>query len=55
MDVHMIRMAVDVAVIGAGFSGSLLALMLHRAGRRVVRLETGCTSLALLSANRRPH
>jgi len=37
----MIRLAVDTAVIGAGFSGSLLALMLHRAGQRVVLLEKG--------------
>jgi len=37
----MIRLAVDVAVIGSGFSGSLLALMLHRVGRRVVLLEKG--------------
>jgi FADH2 O2-dependent halogenase len=37
----MIRLAVDTAVIGAGFSGCLLALMLHRAGQRVVLLEKG--------------
>ena len=37
----MIEMNVDVAVIGAGFSGSLLALMLHRVGKRVVLLEKG--------------
>lgn len=37
----MIRLAVDEVIIGAGFSGALLALMLHRAGRRVALIERG--------------
>ncbi len=37
----MSPMVVDVAIIGAGFSGSLLALMLHQVGRKVVLLERG--------------
>jgi FADH2 O2-dependent halogenase len=37
----MIRVAVDTAVIGAGFSGSLLALLLHHTGQRVVLFEKG--------------
>jgi FADH2 O2-dependent halogenase len=37
----MRRLDVDVAVIGAGFAGTLLATILHRQGRRVVLLEKG--------------
>jgi FADH2 O2-dependent halogenase len=37
----MIRHDADVAVLGAGFSGSLTALILHRLGRRVVLVEKG--------------
>jgi FADH2 O2-dependent halogenase len=37
----MIREHADVVVLGAGFSGSLAALALHRVGRRVVLLERG--------------
>ncbi len=37
----MIRETVEIAILGAGFAGSLLALLLHRRGRRVVLLERG--------------
>jgi FADH2 O2-dependent halogenase len=37
----MIRESVDVAVLGGGFAGSLMALVLQRIGRRVVVLERG--------------
>lgn len=37
----MIRVAADVAVLGAGFAGSLMALVLQRLGRRPVLLERG--------------
>ncbi len=36
-----IRVDVDVAIIGSGFSGSLAALALRQTGRRVVLLERG--------------
>lgn len=35
------KLSVDIAVIGAGFGGSLAALLLHRIGFRVVLLERG--------------
>ncbi len=37
----MIRERADVAVLGAGFAGSLMALILERIGRRPVLLERG--------------
>jgi FADH2 O2-dependent halogenase len=37
----MIREQAEIAVLGAGFAGSLTALVLHRMGRRVVLLERG--------------
>jgi FADH2 O2-dependent halogenase len=37
----MIREQADVVVLGAGFAGSLLALVLHRLGRRVILVERG--------------
>ena len=37
----MIRMSVEVAVLGSGFAGTLTALMLHLRGYRVVLLERG--------------
>jgi FADH2 O2-dependent halogenase len=37
----MMRLDADVAVLGAGFAGSLLALVLQRIGRRPVLLERG--------------
>lgn len=37
----MIRIDIDVAVIGAGFSGSLMAMMLQRIGLRPVLLDRG--------------
>lgn len=37
----MIREQADVVVLGAGFAGSLMALVLHRLGRRVVLVERG--------------
>src|SRR6266404_5769224 len=37
----MIREQADVAVLGAGFAGSLMALILQRLGRRPVLLERG--------------
>jgi FADH2 O2-dependent halogenase len=37
----MIRERVDVAVLGAGFAGTLMAIILHRIGRKVVLLERG--------------
>jgi FADH2 O2-dependent halogenase len=37
----MIRHHADVVVLGAGFSGSLMALILHRIGRSVVLVERG--------------
>jgi FADH2 O2-dependent halogenase len=37
----MIREQADVAVLGAGFAGSLMALVLQRIGRRPVLLERG--------------
>jgi FADH2 O2-dependent halogenase len=37
----MIREQADVAVLGAGFAGSLMALILQRIGRRPVLLERG--------------
>jgi FADH2 O2-dependent halogenase len=37
----MIRETVDVAILGGGFAGSLMALVLQRIGRRVVVLERG--------------
>jgi FADH2 O2-dependent halogenase len=37
----MIRESADVAVLGGGFAGSLMALVLERVGRRVVVLERG--------------
>ncbi len=38
----MIREVADVAIVGSGFAGSLMALILERQGRRVVLLEKGC-------------
>ena len=38
----MIREAADVAIMGSGFAGSLMALILERQGRRVILLERGC-------------
>ena len=38
----MIREAADVAIVGSGFAGSLMALILERQGRRVILLERGC-------------
>lgn len=35
------RIGADVAVVGAGFAGSLIALALRRRGRRVVLIERG--------------
>ena len=40
----MIREHGDVAVLGAGFAGSMMALVLQRIGRTVVLLERGCSS-----------
>jgi FADH2 O2-dependent halogenase len=37
----MIRESADVAVLGGGFAGSLMALVLQRVGRRAVVLERG--------------
>ncbi|MCA9056521.1 MAG: tryptophan 7-halogenase, partial [Planctomycetaceae bacterium] len=37
----MIRECCDVAVLGAGFAGSLTALLLNRIGRRVVLVDCG--------------
>ncbi len=37
----VLRLEADVAVIGSGFSGSLMALALRRQGRSVVMLERG--------------
>lgn len=37
----MIRHEAEIAILGAGFTGSLLALLLHKQGRRVVLLERG--------------
>jgi FADH2 O2-dependent halogenase len=37
----MIRAHADVAILGAGFAGSLLAVLLRRAGRGVLLLERG--------------
>jgi tetracycline 7-halogenase / FADH2 O2-dependent halogenase len=37
----MIREHVEIAVLGAGFAGSLMAMLLHRQGRRVVLIERG--------------
>jgi FADH2 O2-dependent halogenase len=37
----MIREQADVVVLGSGFAGSLMALVLHRLGRRVVLVERG--------------
>src|SRR5262249_47253799 len=37
----MIREHADVAILGAGFAGSLMALVLQRLGRRPVLLERG--------------
>ncbi len=37
----MIRERADVAILGAGFAGSLMALVLRRVGRSVVLLERG--------------
>jgi len=39
--VPVLRLEADVAVIGSGFSGSLMALALRRQGRSVVMLERG--------------
>jgi FADH2 O2-dependent halogenase len=37
----MIREQADIVVLGAGFAGSLLALVLHRLKRRVILVERG--------------
>jgi FADH2 O2-dependent halogenase len=37
----MIRESVDVAVLGGGFAGSVMALVLQRIGRRAIVLEKG--------------
>ncbi len=37
----MIREDADVIVLGAGFAGSMIALVLHQLGRRVVLVERG--------------
>src|SRR5262245_40680897 len=37
----MRREEADIAVVGAGFAGSLMALILERLGRRVVLVERG--------------
>ena len=37
----MIREQADVAIVGAGFAGSLMALVLERIGRRTVLVERG--------------
>ncbi len=37
----MVREEAEVAVVGAGFAGSVMALILRRLGRRVVLLERG--------------
>jgi FADH2 O2-dependent halogenase len=37
----MIREHAEIAILGAGFAGSLLAMLLHRQGRRVILLERG--------------
>jgi FADH2 O2-dependent halogenase len=42
MNVTVDRVDADVAVIGAGFAGSLAALCLRRRGRRVALVERGC-------------
>jgi FADH2 O2-dependent halogenase len=38
---HMIERTVDVAVVGSGFSGTILAMILRRLGRSVILLERG--------------
>ena len=48
----MIRERADVAILGAGFAGSVLAMVLRRLGRSVVLVERGATR-ALPSANPR--
>ena len=49
---RMIREQADVAILGAGFAGSLLAMVLRRLGRSVVLVEQGATR-ASPSANPR--
>lgn len=38
---HRVRLKADVAILGSGFSGSILALILRRLGRSVVLIERG--------------